>query len=133
MENQLKERVEIKDPSFDELKRRVVLLERENYRLASRNKEETPRKQIPAPSPVLRETKVEKAQTPNPKKQAKPNPDISQNYMKKMLLQFFLTEEKDRESMIPIILKFVGCDDMQVLCAKRKWSETHSFINKGWF
>ena len=50
-----------------------------------------------------------------------------------MLLQFFLQDDADREAMIPIMLKFVGCDDIQVLCAKRKWSESRQLINKKWF
>jgi chromosome segregation ATPase len=42
-------------------------------------------------------------------------------YLRRLLLQFFAQEQESRVSLIPLILKLVGCDEVQVEAALRQW------------
>ena len=57
---------------------------------------------------------------------------IHASYLKKSLLQFFFADNnKQRESMIPMILDILSCDDNQVQHAMKNWRESQQIINKG--
>ena len=67
------------------------------------------------------------------KKKKKEDKKLAQNaYLRRVLLQFFTEEEKNRPSLIPIILKLVGCNDEQVSAVMRQW-ERSSHLFSGLF
>lgn len=53
-------------------------------------------------------------------------------YLRRVLLQFFTEDEKNRVELINIILKLVGCTDEQVSAAVRQW-ERNSHLISGFF
>ena len=54
------------------------------------------------------------------------------SYLKKVLLQFFLQDGKTRESLIPMILSLVGCDEAQIQGCVKIWKESNQLINQTW-
>jgi chromosome segregation ATPase len=55
-------------------------------------------------------------------KQTKGEVELAQTaYLRRMLLQFFSEEQGNRASLIPVILKLVGCESVQVEAALRQW------------
>jgi cell division protein FtsB len=53
-------------------------------------------------------------------------------YLRRVLLQFFTEDAKNRASLIPVILQLVGCDGEQVSAALRQW-ERGSGLLSGFF
>jgi len=113
LEFQLKEAKD--NPTLDELKRRIQILETENekffYRIQTLNEPPT-----------------------TPKKTFVPKPkSVPPSYLKKTILQFFLQDDTEREPLIPVILSIVGCDEKQITMAKRKWNDRNIILNRKWF
>lgn len=88
-----------------------------------------------------REVKIPKSEVENhsaeeekiKKKKSREEKKLAQTaYLRRVLLQFFTEEEKNRSSLIPIILKLVGCNDEQVSAAMRQW-ERSSHLISGFF
>ncbi|KAK8883337.1 hypothetical protein M9Y10_045987 [Tritrichomonas musculus] len=88
-----------------------------------------------------REVKIPKSEVANhsaveekiKKKKSREEKKLAQTaYLRRVLLQFFTEEEKNRSSLIPIILKLVGCNDEQVSAAMRQW-ERSSHLISGFF
>lgn len=57
------------------------------------------------------------------------NSSIFPNYIRKVLLQFFLQDGSTRESLIPVILNLVECDEKIIRQAQRSWRESNQFIS----
>jgi hypothetical protein len=53
-------------------------------------------------------------------------------YLRRVLLQFFTEDARNRASLIPVILQLVGCDGEQVSAALRQW-ERGSGLLSGFF
>jgi chromosome segregation ATPase len=59
--------------------------------------------------------------------------ELAQNaYLRRVLLQFFAGENRNRAGLIPPILRLVGCDGEQVAAALRQW-ERSSHLFAGFF
>jgi hypothetical protein len=59
--------------------------------------------------------------------QSKGAPDekkITDTYLKRVLLQFFLQDDATREELIPLILELVGCTEQHILAAQRQWQRS---------
>jgi hypothetical protein len=74
-----------------------------------------------------------------PKRQQKVQPRTTGNgpveqftpaVARKLLLQFFLQGSDTRDSLIPTMLQMVGCDEKEIQCARRKWSEERQIISR---
>ena len=62
-------------------------------------------------------------------KKTKEEKKMAQNaYLRRVLLQFFTEEEKNRAALIPIILKLVYCTDAQISAAVRQWERSSHLI-----
>jgi chromosome segregation ATPase len=55
------------------------------------------------------------------------------SYLQKVLLQFFLQDGNTRETLIPMILSIVGCDEAHIQAAVRQWTESHQLINQSFW
>ncbi|KAH0793679.1 viral A-type inclusion protein [Histomonas meleagridis] len=65
-----------------------------------------------------------------PTKQSQGSSNVFPEYVRKVLLQFFIQNGETREALIPVILKIVECDDKQILKAQRCWAESNQIISK---
>jgi len=52
------------------------------------------------------------------------------DYLRRVLLQFFMQEGTTRESLIPIILRIVQCDEKQITAAQRRWADSTQIISQ---
>jgi len=66
----------------------------------------------------------------NTKKNDGSNMEDSLSYLKKILIQFFMQNDCERGSIIPVILRFVGCDEKQILIISKRWKEEKQLVNK---
>jgi hypothetical protein len=46
---------------------------------------------------------------------------ITDTYLKRVLLQFFLQDDATRQQLVPLILELVGCNEQQIAAAVRQW------------
>jgi chromosome segregation ATPase len=53
---------------------------------------------------------------------------VGSAYLKKVCLQFFVQEPSARGSLIPVLLNLVGCSDVEIQIAVRKWNESFQFF-----
>jgi hypothetical protein len=51
-------------------------------------------------------------------------------YLRKVLLQFFVQDGKTRDTLVPVILSVVGCDDDQIQGAIHQWTQSNQLINQ---
>ena len=65
--------------------------------------------------------------------QSNGNSTIYPKYIRKVLLQFFLQDGSTRESLIPVILNLVECDDKLIQQAKRRWAESNQLFSFSFF
>jgi chromosome segregation ATPase len=59
-----------------------------------------------------------------PGKGAPDEKKITDTYLKRVLLQFFLQDDATREELIPLILELVGCTEQHILAAQRQWQRS---------
>lgn len=50
------------------------------------------------------------------------NPQVQSPYLKKVILQFFTQDSSTRETLAPIILNLIGCDNQELNLAMRSWT-----------
>ena len=50
-------------------------------------------------------------------------------YIRKVLLQFFIQDGSTRESLIPVVLNLVECDEKTIRQAQRSWRESNQIIS----
>jgi chromosome segregation ATPase len=49
---------------------------------------------------------------------------ITDAYLKRVLLQFFLQDDTTRDQLIPLILELAGCSEQHILAAQRQWQRS---------
>jgi uncharacterized coiled-coil protein SlyX len=113
----------------------TALLEQNRALLAQ---QEATEPKVLAPSQVIQLTIQPEARTsrPPPKIAFAKMDDktITDAYLKRVLLQFFLQDDATREPLIPLILELVGCTEQHILAAKRQWQRsTHAIPRSSGF
>jgi chromosome segregation ATPase len=68
------------------------------------------------------------AASPGPGGPVHDDSHVMNAYLKRVMLQFFLQDETKRDSLIPMILKLVGCTDQQIATAQRQWARSRTFL-----
>jgi hypothetical protein len=51
-------------------------------------------------------------------------------YLRRVLLQFFWEEQRNRASLIPVVLALVGCDPTQICAAIRHWERGSQLFSR---
>jgi chromosome segregation ATPase len=72
---------------------------------------------------------------PSFKKGAREKTELAQSaYLRRLLLQFFSEGQGNRATLIPVILKLVGCEEAQVCAALRQWERGNQLFSGlfGW-
>lgn len=59
---------------------------------------------------------------------------VNTDYLKKVLLQFFLQDDlATRNSLIPVMLGLVQCEDKEIQVAMKKWSDSQQIVNRSFW
>lgn len=59
---------------------------------------------------------------------------VNSDYLKKVLLQFFLQDDlATRNSLIPVMLRLVQCEDKEIQVALKKWSDSQQIVNRSFW
>ena len=61
------------------------------------------------------------------------NNNISLSYIQKLMIQFFNQDNDQRELLVPVILKILGCDQLQIQQAQNSWKNSFKKRGFGWF
>ncbi|KAK8893570.1 hypothetical protein M9Y10_021993 [Tritrichomonas musculus] len=59
---------------------------------------------------------------------------VNSDYLKKVLLQFFLQDDlQTRSSLIPVMLRLVQCEDKEIQVAMKKWADSQQIVNRSFW
>jgi len=74
--------------------------------------------------------KIKKEKQKNNQISSKSEEQTVLSYLRTTLLQFFLQENSQRASIIPILLTVVGCNQQQISAVRTKWADDQQFMSR---